>query len=636
MPCRPSLSFAAPLALLLPAGAAAQVLAGPDIIVTAARIEQPRSQVGQSVTVIDAARIAERQSVSVTDLLATVPGVSVVRYGGVGTVGTVFIRGADSDQTVALIDGVKLNDPSTPGGGFNWGNLLVGTIDRIEVLRGPSSVIWGSQAIGGVVNVISAAPGEQPRVNARAEAGYRGTRQLAGNVSGRAGPLGYSAGAAWLRADGISAFSEARGGRERDGYRRRGGNLTLDLPLGDAVTLDARGYYSDGRVGQDGYPPPDYSFGDTRETARTRELVGYAGARVRALGGRFTSRAGIALTDTRRRNRDPDGFVAETFAGTGRNQRIDYQGVLALDPAVTATFGAERETSRYAAASYGGPVGRARARLDSGYAQVAVRPVAGLTLTGGARHDRHDRFGGATSLAASGAFASSDGLTEVRASYAEGFRAPSLYQLSGDYGNAALAPERARGWDAGVVRRTPGGTVEAAVTLFGRRTRNLIAFVDCPGQAGICAGRPYGTYDNVARASARGVEASVALRPVPQLRVEANYTLLDARDRSGGAFDGRRLARRPMHSVNATVDWTGPGGIAIGASLAHVGGSFDNLANTSRLEGYVLADLRAALPVGEAAELFARVENLFDARYETVRLYGSPGRAAYAGVRLRL
>ena len=381
----------------------------PDtIVVTANRSPEPLSRVGQSISVLDAADLRTRQTDNVPDLLRTLPGVTIARNGGIGSPASVFIRGAESDQTVALIDGVKLNDPSAPGGGFNFGNLLTGNIARIEVLRGPSSVLWGSQAIGGVVNLITVPPGDDLRVNGRAEYGFRNTAQVVGNVSGKAGPLSASAGAGYFRTDGISAFDQRLGGREKDGYRNFGANLNLNLALNEAISLDARGYYSDGRDDFDGLVPPTYAFGDTREYARTREFVGYAGINAALLDGRFRNRLGYAYTNTRRRSFDRDSQPAETFAANGRNERLEYQGVFKGAEAVTATFGAERELSHFRTAGFGS-VNLGRAELDSGYGQLVVTPFAGLTATGGVRYDHHNRFGGATTLAGSAVYSPNDG-----------------------------------------------------------------------------------------------------------------------------------------------------------------------------------------------------------------------------------
>ena len=633
------------VALYLPSAAIAKgpdpvdATTGDDIVVTANRTAEPTSRVGQSVTVIDSTRIEERQLNTIADFLRETPGVTVNRNGGVGGTAQVSIRGAESDQTVALIDGVKLNDPAAPGGGFNFGNLLVGNIDRIEVLRGPSSVLWGSQAIGGVVNLITRAPTERVEVNARAEGGYRGTAQGVANVSGKVGIVSASVGGGYFRTDGISAFDEARGGRERDGYENYGANAKLVIAVSDAVSVDLRGYYSHGRSDFDGFAPPTYAFGDTPDYGITREFVGYGGVNVTTFDGRLHNRLGYALTDSRRRTIDPSfGTPFETFTGNGRNGRIEYQGVADVAKGWKTIFGAEREVSRFDTSSFGGPITRGRAELYSGYGQVIASPVAGLTLTGGVRHDSHDRFGSATTFAGSGVYSPNGGATTLRASYSEGFKAPSLYQLQGDYGNQTLRPERSRGYDVGLTQRLLDGAVEASATWFHRDSTDLIAFISCPfptPATGICAGRPFGTYDNVARARAEGVEATLLLRPVEALTVRANYTSIDARNRTPGDvnFD-RHLARRPGQSVNASVDYRWPFGLETGATVTHVGRSFDNASNSARVEGYVLADFRASFELRQGVSVYGRIENVFDEKYETILNYGTPGRAAYAGVRL--
>ncbi len=627
-------------ALALATGARGQAVptdTAPVIVVTANRTPQPIDRVGQSVTVIDAPELQRRQTQTVADVLRTVPGVTIAGNGGVGTATSVFIRGAESEQTVALIDGVKLNDPSSPGGGFFFGNLLIGNIERIEVLRGPSSVLWGSQAIGGVVNMITRQPTEELTLNLRGEYGYRNTGQLVGNVAGKAGPLSASAGAGWFRTDGISAFSEGRGGVEQDGYENFGANANLNLALADGLSVDARAWYSDGRVDIDGFAPPSFAFGDANEETRTRELVAYTGLNAALLDGRFRNRLGFAYTDTRRNNFNLAGPRTETFTSNGRNERFEYQGILDIAEGWQATAGLERETSRFATSNAGGPETLGRARIDSIYGQLVATPLTGLTLTGGLRHDEHNRFGGATTFGASGVFTPANSATTLRASYAEGFKAPSLFQLQSDFGNQSLRPERSRGWDAGVTQALLGGALQASATWFHRTSTDLITFVSCPAPfTGICANRPFGTYDNVASARAQGVEIGLTMLPVEALQLQANYTFTDATNRSpGNANFGRQLVRRPQHSVTALIDYRWPFGLETGATLTHVGASFENAGNSRKLEGYVLADLRASLPVTPRIDLYGRIENLFDERYETAFQYGTPGRAGYVGLRLR-
>ncbi|QOV94717.1 TonB-dependent siderophore receptor [Novosphingobium sp. ES2-1] len=622
-------------ALLLSAATLPAVAHAEDaetIIVSANRTQQSTSEVAQSVTVITLDDIATRQSAGVADLLRSVPGITVTSNGGLGTTTSVNIRGAESDQTVALFDGVKLNDPSTPGGGFNFGNLLTGNIERIEVVRGSQSVLWGSQAIGGVVNIVTRAPTEKLALNLASEYGWRDTARVVGNISGKFGPVSANVGAGYLRTDGFSTFNETRGGTERDGYRNIGANAKFNIALSDAVSVDLRGWYSDGKVGIDGFPPPTYSFGDTPEFARTKELIGYAGLNAALFDGRFRNRIAYTLTDTRRRNVDLTGGIEfETFNAKGRNERFEYQGNFDITDAASATFGAETEKASFRTSSYGGPFAIASARINSFYGQLSAKPVAGLTLSAGLRHDDHDTFGGKTTFSTSALFTPNEGNTVLRASYGEGFKTPSLYQLFSDYGNKLLRPESSRSWDAGITQKLLDGRIEVGATWFHRDTRNLINFISCRlPLTGICSGRPNGTYDNVAKARAQGLEFTLALKPVDALRVQANYGYVDAIN----AMTGLDLARRPRHSVNVSADYDWAFGLKTGATITHVGASFDNAANTRKLDGYALVDLRAAFPVTHNIELYGRIENLFNEQYETSLRYGTPRRAAYAGVRL--
>jgi vitamin B12 transporter len=602
------------------------------IVVTASRTPTPIASVGQSISVIESQDIARLQTVTVADALRLVPGLSFARNGPVGSVTSVFIRGADSDQTVALIDGVKINDPSSPGGGFDFGPLLLGTVERIEVLKGSHSVIWGSQAIGGVVHLITAEPREDWRANAQAQGGFRNTWQIAGNASGRLGPVGASLGASWFRTDGFSAFSEVRGGAERDGHENLALNARLTVEVTSSLSLDLRGFFVDAKIDIDGFPPPAFAFADTPEKTRSKQFVGYAGANLALFEGRLHNRFAYTHTVIDRENENPAGTPRITFDGLGRNERFEYQGV-AEGGWLSAVFGYEHETTRFRTQSFGGPIGRARATLDSAYVQLTARPLEGLALTGGLRHDEHDVFGGKTTLAASGAFSPNAGQTVVRASFGQGFKVPSLFQLFSDFGNERLIPEESDSVDAGVTQRLFDGSAELSATWFRRLTKNQIDFVSCFGNPSpICIDRPFGTYDNVRRTRAEGVELGLLLRPADWLEARAGYLFLDARNRA----TGRELARRPRDIVSAQVDGVLPFGLRLGATIFVSGRSFDNVANTNRLPGYVLVDLRAALPVNERMELFGRVENLFDDNYETVFQYGSQPRAAYGGLRLRL
>ncbi len=617
----PAAAFAQDANQILPIGQVEST----EMIVTATGTNQSRAESGQAITVLDDSLIESRQSTSVADLLSTTPGVTVSRNGGVGQPTAVRIRGSESSQVLVLIDGVRVNDPASPAGAFDYGNLLTGNIDRIEVLRGPNSVPWGSQAIGGVVNIVTA---PIDGANLRAEYGYKNSKQVVGQAGGKIGIVTASLGGGYFDDDGISAFKD---GSERDGYRQYAGNARVGVAFSDNVSLDLRGYYADSRVEFDG-TLPDFSFGDTSSFGKTKQAFGYAGLNVALLDGALKNRIAITLSDTNRASYATATAAPSRFKG--RAERFEYQGDAIITDNVRTVFGAEHEDSRFSDGTT-----RFTTGVTSGYVQAIVRPVDALTLFGGVRIDDHRTYGTKTTLSANAALRIG-GATILRASYGEGFKAPTLYQLfDPQYGNRTLNPETARSFDIGIEQTLIDGRLRIGITAFRRDTGNQINFFDCSGvdpvKVPLCAGRgPFGGFlFNIDRTRTEGLETMIVMRPTDALTLNANYSLIDAKDRSSGAV----LLRRPKHSINVSVDWAAKP-FKLGADIQTVSESRDFDAQTfalTTLEGYTLATIRAAMPVGGHFELYGRIENLFDARYETVSGYGVPGRNAHVGVRAK-
>ncbi|WP_448585141.1 TonB-dependent receptor plug domain-containing protein [Thermaurantiacus sp.] len=627
-----------PASILVLAAAAAD----PDILVSASRLPVAASEFGGSVTILDRRDLERLQLPILSDVLRLTPGLSVSRNGGPGTFTAVRIRGAEGEQTTVILDGVKVNDVASPGGGYDFGGLAALNLERVEVLRGPQSLAWGSQGIGGVVAVTTREPAETPELLARLEGGSRGTALAAANASGRAGRLGFALGATYARSEGWSAFAEARGGTERDSYEAWGSTIRLRYDLTEILQIDARGRLQWTRIGIDGFPPPAFRLADTPERAASNEASGLLGLRLRPGGGRLDARLSAEIAEIDRRTSDPRRTPAVNFRSDGRSIRVRGIADLTASSWLTLTLGAEHEANRLAIAYPSSfdpdpePF-RARDHLTGAFAQALVRPLAGLTLSGGIRHDRHSEFGGATTAAASLSLAPGDGPFRVKASYGEGFKAPTLFQLFSDFGNPGLGAESARGFDAGVEWAGLEGRMRAAATGFRRTTRNQIDFVSCfQNPLPACQGRPFGTYDNIARTRSEGLEATVDLAPTEGLRLGLAYTFLDARNESVGSPNrGRRLARRPDHTLALNLDWQAPPGWSVGATLAHQSESFDNASNTRAIPGFVTLDLRAAVPLGKRVEAYGRVTNLLDKAYETASFYGAPGRQVVGGVRAR-
>lgn len=587
-----------------------------DIVVTASGVEQPADQVGQAVTIVTREELERRQIVSVADFLATTPGVTVSRNGGIGTLTTVRIRGAEGDQTLTLIDGVRVNDPSSPGGAFDFGTLLAGSIERIEVLRGPNSVPWGSQAIGGIVNIVTARPTEALRARGNVEYGENDSLFANAGVSGKSGILSASVNGGYLRSDGISA---AANGTEPDGFRQYGATAKLGVEFAPGIGLDLRGYFADSRTGIDGFPAPAFRLADTPEFSTAQEIYGYAGAYANLFDGRLRNRIAFTLADIDRDNFDSPASTAPSFFARGRSERYEYQGDFRVVDQLRLVAGAERENSRFNDGFTFASTG-----ITSIYGQAIVTPVRQLTLTGGVRRDDHRDFGGHTTLGANAALALDTGTT-LRASYGEGFKAPTLFQLFSFYGTRTLRPETARNYDLGIEQSFLGGRARAGVTWFNRDTTNQIDF-----DLGTF------TYANIARTHAEGVEVEIALRPIEALTLTANYSFIDSENRSPGANFGKDLARRPHDTASVSADYRLPFGVSLGATVSLVGDSFDNARNTTRLDGYALVGIRAEVPVGDRIALYGRIDNLTDEKYTNVAGYGTYGRAAFGGVRMKL
>lgn len=613
-----------------------------EVVVVANRAPQPLSKIGNSVTVLDSALIQASQATQAADLLVQTPGVTLARNGGVGQFTSIFIRGADSDHSVVLIDGVQLNDPSSPSGGFNFANLVTGSISRIEILRGAQSTLYGSQAIGGVINIVTADPTTAAGGAVNVEGGSHDTSTMVGNIGGKNDTLQWRISANYYRTSGISAFDERLGGVERDGSKIGGGSAQMRYDVTPDLQFDVRGYFTQARTALDGYDTPTGTFGDDQEYDKSAQALGYAGLTLNSPDRTLSNRVAIQYTNTKTLNYDPNAPLnygtptTETFYAVGRNQRAEYQGTWDFTPSVQAVFGAQHEKASINTMSLEFDTAPLKddATIDSGYAQLQSEVVHGLTLTAGERYDRHDVYGGHTTGQIAAAWLINDGHTLLRSSFGQGFKAPSLYQLYSQYGNAGLQPEFAHSGDAGVEQHVWDGHAILSATYFQRDSRDLIAFFACTTPNGLCATEPYGYYANIARAKAHGVELQATVNATSELDLSGNYTLTDTEDRlPTSATYGKQLPRRPKQAANLLATYHWPQHLNTDVAIRYGGRSFDDAANTRELGGYVLVDLRASYALDPHLEVYGRVENVADKHYETAYQYGSLGRVAFAGIR---
>ena len=583
------------------------ILAGyrvPLVTVTANGLGTNVQNTGQAVTVIGRDEIESVQGADVTRVLQRTPGLSLSRNGGIGGFTGVNIRGASADQLLVLVDGVRVADPAAPGGGFDFGNQLAGMAGKFDILRGSNSTIWGSEAIGGVVDI-----------STRAETGMVGTFEygardtltanLAAGVDEDFGYLGLTG--SWLSTDG---FSAADTGSEADGFEQFAIGGTAFVDLTHSLSLFSHVNWSEGTLDIDGFPPPDFAFADTAETQETQRLWGDLG--LAYYGNDLTLRAAFSRSETKRDNLDETGAL--TFGSEGTSDRIQLRGEYRLIGGLSLAFGGEHEWTAFE--TNFDP--RAETEITGAYAQLGW-VMGDLAIHAGARLDDHEQFGSATSFGGDVSYGLGNNW-RVRASIGEGFKAPTLYQLLSFYGNADLEPEESTSVDLGIEHGRRDSGLHLAMTAFRRDSDNLIGFNFPAG------------YENTARARAQGIEAEAGVDITGTLRLSGVYAYVDAEDRETGLD----LARRPQHFGTIFADWESDFGLRLGADLRISGASFDNAFNTVRLDGYEVLDLRAAFDIGEHLELFGRVENAFDADYRTVAGYNTPGRGGFVGVRARM
>ena len=614
---RKAILSASALALAATGALAQDVILLDEITVTANRTETETRSTGSSVAVLTAEDIAASGAVELADVLARLPGVTVTQQGPVGSLANLRVRGADGRYLAVFVDGIRMDDPSGTQVLTDFGGILVGGIGRVELVRGSQSALYGASAVGGVIDITTAAaPDRGLSQTLNLTAGSYATAGVDYALTNR-GDAGYVALTfSHLQSDGFSAWDENDGGVEPDGFEGTRLGFSGEHRLSDVATLSFAGFVQDRKVGID-FPPFDMTtVQSSRET-----------------GARVSLELSAATTDHRfdltRYDIERSAFSNFSGARTG----LSWTAETEVSPTLRLVYGldAVEETST---ASYGTNT----SRTVAAFGQVLWEPLQGLNLSTSLRSDDESSFGRFTSGRLALAWALSDATT-LRAVAASGFRAPSLDERFGEdvmipfLGNPALTPEESTSFELGVEQLAASG-MRIQATLFRLETDNRIRScvrdstdplynwgVDCvvPVPAGYES-----TTENVPGTSVRqGIELGVDLPVSDRIGGRLAYTYTDARNP-----DGRRQSNIPYHALS--LDITAEVSDRVSASLGLVamdgGLNMDDFATVSVGAEYALTDTMS---------VSARIENLFDTEYQTVRGYGTSDRAFYVGLRSR-
>lgn len=616
----------------------------PRVAVTATRTELEGSALPFSVTVFNRTDLRDAGITSVSDVLRLVPGASVLSNGSVGSSASLFFRGGESDYVLVLIDGVPQN---TPGGAFNFGSLTIDQIERVEVVRGPASVLYGSDAVSGVIQIFTRRGSGPPRLDLLAGGGSNGTMRVDGTLSGGRRQLAWSFGATHHQTDGILDFnSEFSNTVYSANLRWNGarGSLATALHYADNTfhyptnsageVVDSNAYTAEGRLSTS----IDAGW---RVTPRVE------------LRGRFAHLASDART------RDLPDFAAdqESFVSDADVTRdvFELRAVAALGPQHVLTLAAEsardREESSSLSESEFGPFASSLTaeRENVGLsAQLSGALSAGMHYVAGVRLDDNSEFGDFTT-ARIGLAQSLGTATTLRASYGNAFKAPPFYENFATgfvVGNPDLRPERSTSFEAGLHRVLARGRAAVGVTWYSQRFRDLIQY-----SGAVAQGEP--NYHNLAEATSDGLEIEASLRMSRALLVRGSFTWLDTKVVDAGADDGpgaeyvngERLLRRPSQLAGLTAEYSTPRGGKFGLIVTHTGERDDRNFSTfpatpivmdafTRVDASAVVPLRRNISRSGDLSLVVRLENLLDETYEQVLGFTAPGRTVFVGARI--
>lgn len=602
-------------------------------------VATPADQIANSVTVITGAELERDQRRTVPDALSTVPGLNVVQSGGPGSLTSVFMRGTDSRHTKILVDGIDVSDPSTVTRVFDLGQLLTADVDRIEVLRGPQSGLYGADALGGVISIVTKAGSGPAKASGTVEAGSFGTFNQTARLSGSEAQFNYAFNFAHFRTDStpVTPLELLPPGRQRidDFYDNRTYSTKLGAELNDNFGVNFVGRYTDATFRNTG---EDFTFFPSVPAAAQSEQI----ARQLFTRGevtwspfeRFKNYFGVNYTNHITSRFSPDtGFGSFLSIDRGERIKFDWRSVTSLLPGQTLVTGLENETERFRTDT-GTPENGNRAA----YVELQSELEKRFFLVSNIRIDSNDRFGDHTTYRLAPAFIVPVTETKLKGSYGTGFKAPTLFQLFASFpptffGNPALQPEKSKGYDFGFEQPLADNRVRFGATYFHNDITGFINPTTVGFDFSFGFPIPVQEYTNVDQFTSSGVEAFGTVQITPQLGLRGDYTYTQVNAEKEFA-----LLRKPRHKASLTAVWTPIESLSISSTLLFVSSWRDLLrGDTTQFvdqPGYTVVNVAANYTVNENATLFGRVDNLFNEQYQDPNGFDRPGVGVFAGLRL--
>ncbi|MFZ0452954.1 MAG: TonB-dependent receptor [Ignavibacteriaceae bacterium] len=607
-----------------------------EVVISATKTATPTLEVASSISVIDSAEIAERNSFNVADLLRDQYGVYIAQQGSPGALESIFLRGGNSNHTLVLIDGIEMNMPNDPSNTFDFSDLSIDNIQRIEILRGPQSILYGSDALAGVINIVTRRGYGKPKAFLSFEGGSYGTLKGLGGLNGSINLLNYSLTLSKYKTTGFSAASKKYGNSEKDGTDNDNVSSRLGFNFSKNFNLNFFYRYNKAKTDYDQHggifgDDPTYIYKLDESAFRTEGNLSF-------LNGLLTQKAGFSyFRNVRKYSFDStlnNPFASNSFYD-GRKIKFDLQNNLNLSENYKFILGLETEqekvyTEYYSFTSsyfYGNILPFSSLRTSAVYLENQSKLLNSLFSSIGIRLDHHQKFGDKITYRIAPAYIIWQTATKLKATLGTGFKTPSLtFLFDPAYGNPDLKPEQSIGWDAGF-EQFINNYLSFGITYFNNSYKDLFGYDANYREI------------NINKALTNGVEIFADIYPFKDLKLKVNYTYTNAVDKSENSADKNKpLLRRPKHKFDLNINYNFSDKINTNIDLIYVGKRDDKIftgftSERTELSPYLVINLAVSYKVFDFVNLNLRIENLLNKYYEEVYGYATPGLSAYAGVK---
>lgn len=607
----------------------------PEIVITPNKLKTPINATGSSITVITEEEIKNKNTNSIIEVLKSVPGLDIVQSGGAGGISSVFLRGANAEHTLVLIDGIEMNSPISPTRAFDFADITLDNVERIEILKGPQSTLYGSDALGGVINIFTKSGQKGQKTNVSFELGSRDTYREAISTGNTIDDFAYSLAVSRQDTNGISAVKNLNTmPSENDGTANSAGSAKIDYKFSDMISTNFTGRINSSNSDIDN--GPGFGGDDINRFFSNKQNYLRAQINTNFLDGKLTQAYGISHSSLDYKdNNDPDSeHLNDSLRSDykGRQTKFDFQNNYLINDYITLVAGLETEkehgSSDLSLVSDFGPfdsdfLGKS-ARTNAYYFQANIIKFENFSSSMGIRLDDHENFGNKSTWRFAPVYEISSSGTLIKSSIGTGFKSPSLYQLYSEYGRTDLDAEETLGYDFGIEQEIIEKKLNASITYFHIDFDHLISF---DPQTFL--------FENIADAKTSGIETSLTATPSEELTLKANYTFTDPRDNS----TNQQLLRRAKNKANFNINYRLLQNTNINFDYSFVGKRVDNDFNTFpatrvNLSSYSLLNLSLSHQIDSACELTLKLHNLLDKDYEDILGYNTEGFSILGGFRL--